>query len=276
MVVELLVLLVLIVLLVGLLFPTVLRLREASQRLRCSSNLQQIGLALHQHHDAQIEVRMVQHADNSGTWLRRIMPFLNCEPTQCKLPTVCPADPRAGNVYDGSAGMGRRGLSWYVASDYQHYGDALGVLAHHDARQLLQCDAFDGLSHTIMVAERIPSIQGTYADLYWGWWDYPTDYDTRTPVRALHGLYSLSGTRSGNQPCTMPAPMQPADHANQCAFNAPTSFHANGANFLMGDGSVRWLTVAAANQHFVGPQGESLTLLQTLGSRHRHESFEND
>jgi prepilin-type N-terminal cleavage/methylation domain-containing protein len=74
--IELLVVLAVISLLLGLLLPAVQRVREAANRMSCTNNLKQIGLAIHHYH-LQFGVIPPSRLDNArATWAVLILPMM--------------------------------------------------------------------------------------------------------------------------------------------------------------------------------------------------------
>jgi prepilin-type processing-associated H-X9-DG protein len=113
-------------------------------------------------------------------------------------------------------------------------------------------DVSDGLSNTLMVGERPPS-----TDLIFGWWfagfgvSGDGDGDVILGMSERNELNPFGDKDRSGQPCSPGHPdprnplaykLSPGDLSNPCDQWHYYSLHPGGANFCMGDASVRFLS----------------------------------
>jgi prepilin-type N-terminal cleavage/methylation domain-containing protein/prepilin-type processing-associated H-X9-DG protein len=267
--VELLVVIAIIGVLVALLLPAVQAAREAARRSQCANNLKQIGLGFHNYHDTY-RVFPPGFVPRSGTpfvdhrpvwgWGALILPFIEQSALHQELgigrhPSaelsivpgdtqrmallatridtyICPSDVRSADGtnrdFEGRTRDVLRGAwnsGWLAKSNYVASESVCGYEPTHNSYSM--ADIVDGTSNTLLVGERD---QFKSRAAHWtGFASTTASTGFRTVVPINFGCKMLP---AGPQQCS----------TGICGRYEVSSLHPGGVNFLLCDGSVRFIS----------------------------------
>ncbi len=253
--IELLVVIAIIAVLVAILLPAVQQAREAARKSQCQNNLKQIGIAIHSYTETFNVLPPGEIVNNQLAWSTFILPQLENSGLYNAIAETGAFNSRWDQIpamtTTGNPPLGKRIVPAYLCpsdnmgglnKDLFDYGKSnyMGVYTGYHAAtntdrkatfyensSVQFRDFIDGTSTTIIVAER--TTEGNRVGALWTGW------------------HDLGGALSGVRPFQIRIRIDRVSPKTDYIINGTSNYnssslHGGGAQFLMGDGAVRFLS----------------------------------
>lgn len=233
----------------ALILPAMQSSRHAARTTQCKNNLKQIGIALHNYHEAFNTFPPGWVNGNQFAWSVQILPFIEQTNIYNELNFLAKYDKNNRQLHsrietyrcssdrgaDLAAGLGRSnyagvmvGKASNTTAESTHGGGSFGMNSRRNFR-----DYRDGTSNTVMVGERRSTARVRK--------EIPDNAKVAQPDPGV--VFGTEGNWVGTNPGELSIVSSAATgKLNSNTYGVFSSPHPGGANFLVGDGSVRLIS----------------------------------